>query len=171
MGDFHGLGEVSFSTVSTCLRLLRRLRRTRQQQMPAKRARMRSAPTIQPTMMPILAPLLSPPLAAAAVWEGVAAAGGGVEVIEGEVLDEDDDAVSLASADLTTLTAEPAAPMKSLRGLDVVAAACPATLTTFANAIPTDKRICRSIVTVGDDDVGLRRLLREQGQLRVTAIL
>ncbi len=68
--------------------------------MPAKIARMRSAPTTQPTMMPILAPSLSPLLAAAALWDGVAAGGGGVEVVEGEVLDEDDDAVSWASADL-----------------------------------------------------------------------
>ena len=132
---------------------------------------MRSAPTMAPTMMPILAPLLSPPLAAAAVWDGLAAAGGGVEVGEGEVLDEDDDAVCLAAADLTTLAAAPAAPMKSLRGLEVVVAACPATLATLANAITTDRRICRCIVTVDDDDVGLRRLLREQDQLRVTAIL
>ena len=126
---------------------------------------------MQPTMMPILAPLLSPPLATAAVWDGVAAAGGGVEEVEAEVLDEDDDAVSLASADLTSLAAAPAAPMKSLRGLEVVVAACPATLATLANAIPTDKRTCRCIVMVGDDEVGLRRLLREQDQLRVTAIL
>ena len=62
--------------------------------------------------------------------------------------------------------------MKLLRGLEaVVAAACPATLAAFANAIPTDKRICRCIVTTGDDDVGLRRLLREQDQIRVIAIL
>ena len=51
--------------------------------------------------MPISAPLLSPPLAAAAVWDGVADAGGGVAVVEDELLDEVDDAVSLASADLT----------------------------------------------------------------------
>ena len=121
--------------------------------------------------MPILAPLLSPPLAAAAVWDGLAVAGGGVEVGEGEVLDEDDDAVSLAAADLTTLAAAPAAPMKSLRGLEAVVAACPATLATLANAITTDRRICRCIVTVNYDDMGLRRLLREQDQLRVTAIL
>ena len=132
---------------------------------------MRSAPTIAPTIMPILAPLLSPPLAAAAVWDGLAAAGGGVEVVEGEVLDEDDDAVSLAAADLTTLAAAPAAPMKSLRGLVVVVAACPATLATLANDITTDSRIARRIVTVDDDDVGLRKLLREQDQLRVTAML
>ena len=62
--------------------------------------------------------------------------------------------------------------MKLLRGLEaVVAAACPATLAALANAIPTDKRICRCIVTAGDDDVGLRRLLREQDQIRVIAIL
>ena len=126
---------------------------------------------MHPTMMPILAPLLSPPLAAAAVWDGVAAAGGGVAEVEAEVLDEDDDAVSLASADLTSLAAAPAAPMKSLRGLEVVVAACPATFATLANAITTDKRICRSIVTVGDDDVGLRRLLRERNQRRVIAIV
>ena len=142
--------------------------------MPAKIARMRSAPTTQPTMMPILAPSLSPLLAAAALWDGVAAGGGGVEVVEGEVLDEDEDvdAVSLASADLISLAAAPAAPMKLLRGLEaVVAAACPATLATLANAIPTDKRICRCIVRAGDDDVGFRRLLREQDQVRMIAIL
>ena len=100
IGDFHGLGEVSFSFASTVLRLLRRLRRTRQQQIPAKMARMRSAPTTQPTMMPIFAPSLSPLWAAAALWDVVAAGGGGVEVVEGEVVDEDDDAVSAASADL-----------------------------------------------------------------------
>ncbi len=87
------------------------------------------------------------------------------EVLD-EVLDEDDDEVSWASADLTTLATAPAAPMKSLRGLEVVVAACPATLATLANAMPTDKRICRCIVTVGDDDMGLRRLLREQDQIR-----
>ena len=81
----------------------------------------------------------------------VAAGGGGVEVVEGEVLDEDedDDAVSAASADLISLAAAPAAPMKLLRGLEVVvAAACPATLAALANAIPTDKTICRCILTV-----------------------
>ena len=62
--------------------------------------------------------------------------------------------------------------MKLLRGLEaVVAAACPATLTALTNAIPTDNRICCRIVTVGDDDVGFRRLLREQDQARVIAVL
>ena len=133
---------------------------------------MRSAPTTQPTIMPILAASLSPLwAAAAALWDVVAAGGGGVEVGEGVVLDEDDDAVSAASADLISLAAAPAAPMKLLRGLEVVvAAACPATLAALANAIPNDKTICRCIVTAGDDDVGLRRLLREQDQIRLIAI-
>ena len=133
---------------------------------------MRSAPTTQPTMMPILAASLSPLwAAAAALWDVVAAGGGGVEVGEGVVLDEDDDAVSAASADLISLAAAPAAPMKLLRGLEVVvAAACPATLAALANAIPTDKIIRYCILTEGDDDVGLRRLLREQDQIRSIAI-
>ena len=140
--------------------------------MQASIARMRSAPTTQPTMMPIFAASLSPLwAAAAALWDVVAAGGGGVEVGEGVVLDEDDDAVSAASADLISLAAAPAAPMKLFRGLEVVvAAACPATFAALANAIPNDKRICRCIVTVSDDDVGLWRLLREQDQIRLIAI-
>lgn len=62
--------------------------------------------------------------------------------------------------------------MKLLRGSEaVVAAACPATLAALAKAMPTDKTICRCIVSAGEDDVGSRRLLREQDQIRLIAIL
>ena len=123
---------------------------------------MRTAAMMQPMMIPIFAPLLSPPLAAVALWDGVAA-GGGVDVVDGEVVDDDDNEVSWAFAELMALAAAPAAPMKLLRGLVVIAAVCPATLATLANAKPAASRTCRCMLpVVDDDDVGWRKKLRKQ---------
>ena len=60
------------------------------------------------------------------MWEDDAAAGVGAAVVDGdeEVEDEDEVGEDCAEfADLTTLAAAPAAPIKSLRGLEVVLAA------------------------------------------------
>ena len=76
--------------------------------------------------MPILAPVLNPWWAAAAAWEDDAAAGVGAAVVAGDEEDEDEDEVDEGCAefaDLTTLAAAPAAPIKSFKGLEVVLAA------------------------------------------------
>ena len=72
------------------------------------------------------------------MWEGVAAAGGGVG--EGE-MDEEDvlDGASFDCADLTTLAAAPAAPMNISKGFDVVVAACPATIPMFDSTMADKK--------------------------------
>lgn len=122
----------------------------------------------QPTMIPILAPSLNPWCAAAALWVGEAA-GGGVGDVEGELVDEED-VVSLATADFTTLAAAPAAPMKLFKGFEVVAAACAATLATLDRTMAAERRICRCIVamTMKASGIAPRALLDRYRSIRCT---
>lgn len=122
---------------------------------------MRRAATIAPTMMPIKAPSLRPVCTAAAVLEagGGAAAEVGVGEAEDELVEE---GVSLAAADFTALAAAPAALIKALSGLTVVAAACAVTPETWYRVIAAEMRTCRCMMAAVSDEVEVWRLLREQ---------